>query len=154
MTPTTLGALLDALDALVLALVPSELAMRSRTWSLVDDIDKVSGGEVRAFYIDATSPVAVVGGIHSPSAVEMETTIKVYTSYKNLRRREKTALAGADSAQLWIDWDIRRDSTVPGTVPGLISVEQTGFEDEDEEQARQWGAHTFEVRFLGKGVPT
>ena len=149
MTPTTIGALLDTLDTLVLDLVPSVAELRARGWSRVADIDNVPGGEIRTFFIEASEPVPILDGIYSPSAIEHGTTVRVWTSYKNLRRRQKQALAGEDSRQIWIDWDVRRDPIVDG----LISVENAGFEDEDDEQGRQWGAHTFDVRFLAQGVP-
>ena len=150
MTPTNIGALLGVFDGLVRDLVPSSEAHRERRWRLVDDRDRVASSEIRTFFIEATEPTPVTSGIYGPSAIEHETTIRVFTSYANIRPRLKQTLAGEDARQIWIDWDIRRDPIVDG----LVSVENSGWEPEDEEQATQWGAHTFEVRFIAEGVPT
>lgn len=150
MNPTTIGALLDAFDGLVRAIVPSVEAYREHIWRTVDDIDTVKGGEIRTFFINATSPVPVRDGIYSPSFIEHETTIRVYTSYANLRRRLKESLSGEDARQIWLAWDVRRAPIVAG----LISVEHVGWEEENDEQSILWGAHTFEVRFGAAGVET
>ncbi len=92
-------------------------------------------------------------GIFSPSAIEHESIVRVYTSYGNLRRRQKQALAGTDGSQIWIELDVLREASAGSTIAGLISVVPLGWEDEDTEQGRLWGAHTYEVRFIAEGVP-
>lgn len=146
---TEIGTLLDTFDERVRAIVPSATLHSDRRWRTVDDIDSVPGGEIRMFYIDADEPVPVEGGIYSPSQIEHEATVRVFTNYGNVRRRQKIKLTGPDGRQIWLAWDTQRDPIIPG----LISVVHDGWEEEDDEQARLWGAHVYTVRFVAPGVP-
>lgn len=155
MRTTTTGALAEAITTRVLAIAPSSTAMQGRPWRAVDDIDAVQGGEIRTFYVDIPPETVrpVTDGIYSPAAIEHECTVEVWTSYGNVKRRVHRALAAEDARDVWLDLEVRRDATTDNTIAGLVSVEGTGWQAEDDEQGRHYGAHTYYVRFLAQGIP-
>jgi hypothetical protein len=152
---TTIGDLADAITAQIRGLVPAEVMQRARTWRPVDDIDAVQGGEIRTFYVDIP-PESVrpyPSGYFSPSSIEHEAQCLVYTSYANLKRRDHRRLAAGDGRQVWLAIDVLRDAETVNTIAGLVAFDHTGWQPEDDDQGRQWGAHTFAVRVLLSGIP-
>ena len=152
---TTIGDFMDAIDAQIIALTPAEVMHRSRRWRRVDDIDAVQGGEIRTFFVDVPPDSVRVyeSGIYSVSAIEHVCSCLIYTSYANLKRRDQRRLCPGDGRQLWLAIDVLRDAETSNTIAGLVAFDHTGWQVEDDEQGRQWGAHTFAVRVLLSGIP-
>lgn len=149
---TTLRDLARAFTTTIRDLTPDLEVYRDRRWRPVDDIDLVQGGEIRLFYVDMPDPRPVTSGIYANDGIEHEVTCYVYTNYANLRREEQRGLAARDANQVWIALDTRRDSEPTTTIAGLVSVEHTGWQSEDDQQASYWGAHTFTVRYFANGL--
>lgn len=153
MRTTTIGALAEAFTTTIRQVTPAWAAYQDRGWRPVEDIPMVENGELRTFYVDMVDPVPVRDGIYSPSAIEHQCTALVYTNYSNLRRTEQRAMCGEDARQIWVTLDVLRDAETSSTIAGLVSVEHQGWQDEDDEQGRQWGAHVYTVRFIAEGIP-
>lgn len=153
MRTTNVGDLSSAIAAEIRGLTPSSTTRQDDRWREVDDIAQVPGGEIRTFYVDVVDATPVFDGIYSPSSFECQATVLVYTSYLNTRRAEQRALAFSDWQQIYLTIDVLRDANPSTTIAGLVSFEHNGWNDEDDEAGRQWGAHIFTVRFLATGIP-
>ncbi len=152
MRVTTLRALAQAFTTTIRGLTPALEIYQDRRWRPVDDLELVPSGEVRNFYVDMPDTRPVVDGIYSPDGIEHEVTCLLYTSYGNLRREEQRGLAARDANQVWLALDVLRDSNPATTIAGLVSIEHTGWQVENDEQASYWGAHTFVVRYFANGL--
>jgi hypothetical protein len=153
MRTTNEGELADAWIEQVRGVVPSATEHQDRRWREVDDIDAVASGEIRTFYVDVVDVGPVGGGIYSPNAIEHACTVLVYCSYGNLRRKLMRRLRDRDGRQLWLTMAVRGDAETDTTTAGLVSVEHIGWQEENDDQGRQWGAHSYAVRFLAPGIP-
>ncbi len=149
MTPTTTRALRAAFTATIRDLVPSEEAHRDRRWSEVLSRDKVPSAALRRFFVSIRDAAATTDGVYSPSSHERRATVLVYASYGALLESEVEDLVSADGNQIFIALAIQQDPIISG----LISVEDAGWNDEDEENGQRWGAHRLEIRYLAHGIP-
>jgi hypothetical protein len=149
MTPTTTRALRAAFVTTIKGLIPSEEAHRDRRWSEVMSRDKVPSAALRRFFVSIRDAAAATDGVYSPSSHERRATVLVYASYGALQETEIEDLVSADGNQIFIALAIQPDPIIPG----LVSVEDGGWADEDEENGQRWGTHRYEIRYLAHGIP-
>lgn len=148
MTPTTIRELRAAFITVIKAITPSQQAHRERGWSAVASVDEVPSTALRRFFVSFRGAAAVTSGIYSPDSHERSVTLRVYASYFALPEDDFEDLVGDDGNDLFLALDTRRDPIIAG----LVSVEELGWVDEDEENGQRWGAHEFEVRYLAHGA--
>jgi hypothetical protein len=152
MRTTTVGALDAAFTERIRQIVPSATEHQTSRWRPVDDRDNVANGEIRTFYVDISGSRPAYDGIYG-TGIEREATVLVYASYGNIKRKLKQHLAASDGHDIWLDLEVRRDATTDNTIAGLVSLEHQGWQDEDDEQGRHWGAHVYALRYLADGIP-
>jgi hypothetical protein len=153
MRTTTVEALTSAIVERIRQITPSSTRNRSHPWRPVPDRDQVSSGELRVFCVEIVDVRPYPSGIYSPSEIEHEATALVYTSYGATPRVEARGLLADDGRQVWLTIDVLRDAETVNTIAGLVAFDHAGWQVEDDEQGRQWGAHTFAVRVLLSGIP-
>ena len=140
-TPRTIRA--DFVRQIV-AIAPSHPEHQSSRFRPVRSVAKVQGAELRNFHIDIPEPAMPVDdGIYG-SGVEYQFELEVWVSYGALAPEDDDSIITVDGSQIWDALQARYDPALPG----LISVEPTGWTSGDDEDGRRWGSFNFDVRFL------
>lgn len=153
MRTTTVRDLATAFTTTIRGITPSTTEHQSYGFRPVEDPDQVQGGEIRTFYVELRDPVPIVKGIYSPSAIEHAATALVWMAYGNIRRQAYRGHAAEDGRQIWMHLAVLQDTSSDPSIAGLVSIEHDGWQDEDDEQGRFWGAHVYTIRFLASGLP-
>lgn len=153
MRTTTEDELQAAFVTQIRGITPSATMHAAKRWAVVDDVDTVQCGEIRKFFVELTDVVPFVDGIYSPASIEHAATCLVHTSYGGISRTDFRSLSARDGRQIYLTLATLGDDTTSNTIAGLVSVEYAGWQDEDTEQGRFWGAHVYAVRFLAPGIP-
>lgn len=143
MQATTPKAIRDDFKTQILAISPSHEEYRNAPWRYVASQRDVPGPELRTFTIDNGTPEPDFDTLASPEAGAFQYEMRVWTSYGALGPEDDDSIIHTDGAQLWSALANRYTS-----LTGFVSAMYQGFEKEEEEDGRIWGAHVFEVKYV------
>lgn len=145
--PTTPSVILADFVAAIKAIAPAETSQSSERFRFVRSREQAEGGGIRTFTleIDPLGDGTVLG-----CGNDFNFTLRIVTSYKGLQRYDAQCLIQEDNRQLWQTLALRA-----GTLDGLRSVQwvEPGWQYEDSEDMKIWGAHLLRVRYLAAGDP-
>lgn len=148
MTPTTTRELRAAFATMLRGLTPTELPRRERGWMQVERRADVPGAEIRRFHISIIDDGDDGQGIQAPDAFERPATLRIYACYGSLPDAEVEDLISGDGGLIEVALQLRTDPEILG----FHSSIRLGWEDENDEQGRRWGAHTYAIRYLARGT--
>jgi hypothetical protein len=147
MTPTSIETLGNDIATQIRAITPTFDRHQDFRWAYVDTVEEVPGSRPRLFHLLFAFPVPEYDGqIWSGDGYTYRTELSVFASYVGIRDRDVEPMIYDDGRQIFL----RLESRLDPQIDGLLSVEYSGFNPENDESGHVWGSHELTLRFLGK----
>lgn len=130
--------------AVIEAITPVYSYLSDVPWAYVAELPgEVSGPQIRRFTLDMTIAEPVREGLFSQGE-EYMFQLDVNTAYGALPKEQAPWAITQDAA------DLRTvlEAQLSPTLPGLLSVQRTGFAVESDEPGHWYGTHTFEIHYM------
>jgi len=128
------------------AIVPTHPQFQDQTWRYVKSIGEVPGPTLRLFTLEQGP--AIRDGILNGDGESREYDLFVWTSYGALNEEDDESIISEDARQLFQALLARQEG--PSSLPGLLFVEETGWEDAPsvDEHGHRWGSFGFKVHYF------
>ncbi len=145
LTKTSNRPLRLALEAEMMAIVPTHEPQRDQRWQIEETHGHVMTGGVRHYYMELGSPEQRVEGVQGGAGLEYEQQLIILTSYGALSRTEASDMMADDNNDLL---DVLRIAGVEGRITGLIDVTEPDVALIQDDDNVVLAEHTFTVRAL------
>lgn len=142
MNVTTPSVLRTTFIAAIRDIVPSHTDYAAERWRHVNRLREVPG-RLRNFHVACGVAEDVDGGFHG-GGLQQSFELAIWTYYGDLHPNEDDSIISEDRRQIWLTL---RGLAESGT-DGFITINPVGWEEEEDEEGRLFGAHVFEVHYL------